>query len=288
MQTFASENCLEETKMDAATQFPTLASKYDLAALSRTFAEDGFFVMPGVVSKTELTSVEQRLTGAFREWSDGSQAFRGGGLLSGHLNCYPGELVRGVMNELDASGALPWLQTLFPTKPEQVRWGCNFNLPGSVEQHYHMDGVYLDHYLIVNVAVVDTTLHNGAIDMVPKTHKRFYKFWEFAAGRVYRQAQRIPMQRGDVLVRLSTVWHRGMPNHSSAARPMLALTLGESYENSSDPFAKNGGKIAFEANWFKTNWLGQLRERITVRAPITYSGYRFARSLVGNKGYETF
>jgi len=31
--------------------------------------------------------------------------------------------------------------------------------------------------------------------------------------------------------------------------------------------------------------VGQLRERTFVAAPITYSAYRFVRSLVGNKGY---
>jgi hypothetical protein len=273
---------------DAASFQPSTTSRFDIAALERAFADDGYFVLPGVVSQAELQTVEQRLTDEFKQWSNSSQSFQGGGLLSGHLNCYPGELVRGTMNELRSSGTLDMLGRLFPTAPERTRWGCNFNLPGSVEQHYHMDGVYLDHYLIVNVAVVDTTLHNGAIAIVPKTHKRFYKYWEFAAGRVHRNAERIVMQRGDVLVRLSTVWHRGMPNHSSTPRPMLALTLGESYVNNSDPFAHNGGAIQFQANWFKTNFLGRLRERITVRAPITYSGYRFARSLIGNKGYETF
>lgn len=267
---------------------PPAVSKYDVDSLRRTFAEDGYFVLPAVVSKPELQALEQRLADEFQGWSSSSKAFQGGGLLSGHLNCSPGESVRGVMNELASSGTLQLVQTLFPTKPEQVRWGCNFNLPGSVEQHYHMDGIYLDHYVIVNVAVVDTTLHNGAIDMVPQTHRRFYKYWEFAAGRVYKRAKRIEMQRGDVLVRLSTVWHRGMPNLSSTPRPMLALTLGESYENTTDPFAKNGGKVTFEANWFKTDRLGQLRERITVRAPITYSSYRFAASLFGSKGYESF
>src|SRR5215217_772331 len=122
-------------------------SKYDVDSLRRTFAEDGYFVLPGVVSKPELQTVEQRLSSEFQQWSNSSKAFQGGGLLSGHLNCYPGEAVRGVMNELSASGTLDLVQNLFPTKPDQVRWGCNFNLPGSVEQHYHMDGIYLDHYL---------------------------------------------------------------------------------------------------------------------------------------------
>jgi hypothetical protein len=264
------------------------SSGFDLVAIKRSFAEDGYFLLRGCVSKGELESVEQRMRAAFEEWKLGSARFQGGGLMSGHLNCYPGEVARGVMNELKTNGTLELLQGLFPTDPKQVRWGCNFNLPGSVVQHYHIDGLFLEAYPIVNVAVVDTDLVNGAIDVIPKTHKRFYKYWEFATERVSRGAVRVQMSRGDVLVRLSTVWHRGMPNKSNTARPMLALTLGEKEVNNADPFAYNDGKIEFQANWFKTNLLGQIRERTTVMAPITYSAYRFAHSLVSDKGYASF
>ena len=69
---------------------------------------------------------------------------------------------------------------------------------------------------------------------------------------------------------------------------MLALTLGEKEVNNADPFAYNDGNIEFQANWFKTDLLGQIRERTTVMAPITYSAYRFAHSLVSDKGYASF
>jgi ectoine hydroxylase-related dioxygenase (phytanoyl-CoA dioxygenase family) len=151
-----------------------------------------------------------------------------------------------------------------------------------------MDGIFLQSYVIVNVCVVDTDLNNGAIDIVPRTHKRFYRYWEFAAQRVYRDSTRLPMSQGDVLIRLSTLWHRGMPNHTQNARPMLAVTLGEKGVDTDDPLAYARGQVEFQANWFKTSLLGQLRERTTVMAPITYSAYRFAHSLISNKGYASF
>ncbi len=46
--------------------------------------------------------------------------------------------------------------------------------------------------------------------------------------------------------------------------------------------------MEFYPNWFRTSRLGRLRERVTVAAPITYSAYRFATSLVSDKGYESF
>jgi hypothetical protein len=261
---------------------------FDLAAIKQSFAEDGFVILPGVVAKAELKTVADNLAGEFARWKKSTESFRGGGLVSGHLNCYPGEIARGVVSQLQSAGVVDLSRALFHTDPSAMRIGCNFNLPGSVPQHYHMDGLFLESFMIVNVAVVDTDLNNGAIDVVPKTHKRFYKYWEFAAGRVYKGSLRVPLSAGDVLIRTSTVWHRGMPNFSSAARPMLALTMGEKGVNTSDPFAYNGGKIEFQTNWFNTSLLGRLRERTTVAAPITYSAYRFAHSLLSNKGYATF
>jgi ectoine hydroxylase-related dioxygenase (phytanoyl-CoA dioxygenase family) len=259
---------------------------FDISQLKRTFDEEGYIVLPAVVEKSELVTVESRLRDEFATWQSSPAAFRGGGVLSGHLNCYPGTITRGVLDQLKDAGILPLVQQLFPTNPRAIRMGCNFNLPGSVEQHYHMDGIYLESFVIVNICVVDTDLTNGAIELAPKTHQRFYRFWEFAAGRVHRTGKRICMSRGDVLIRISTLWHRGMPNRSRQARPMLAVTLGEKHVDTDDPLSFNDGRVEFQANWFRTNLLGRLRERTTVHAPITYSAYRFARSLVGSKGYD--
>jgi ectoine hydroxylase-related dioxygenase (phytanoyl-CoA dioxygenase family) len=138
--------------------------------------------------------------------------------------------------------------------------------------------------LIVNVAVVDTDLVNGAMDVIPRTHHRPYEYWQFALGREYRNSTRLPMQQGDVVVRPSTLWHRGMPNKSARPRPMLALTFGEASAKS-DPFGQNGGKIVFEPNRFKTNWLGRARERSFVAAPLAHSAIRFVQSLLGKDRY---
>ena len=65
---------------------------------------------------------------------------------------------------------------------------------------------------------------------------------------------------------------------------MMAITFGEMDDLDIDPFALNDGKPLFYANWYRTNRLGQLRERSSSRRPLTYSTWRFARSLYGNKG----
>ena len=85
-----------------------------------------------------------------------------------------------------------------PDIADAVRATLNLNLPGSVAQHYHIDDAYLKEFLICNVAVVDTDLANGAIDVLPGTNREFYKFWRYALERKYRLTTRVPLQRGDV------------------------------------------------------------------------------------------
>jgi hypothetical protein len=249
---------------------------------------DGYIVIRNVVSKDKLAAFADDLLAEFGRLVEDGLPFEGGGLLSGHLNCSPGERARFVYDEIRERGIVDLVRSYRPAIADAMRPTLNFNLPGSVAQHYHMDNAYLKEFLICNVAVVDTDLDNGAIDVLPGTNREFYKFWRYAIERKYRLTTRIPFQRGDAVVRKSTLWHRGMPNHSSRPRPMMAITFGEVDENSTDPFLTNDGEIEFYPNWFNPSRLGRLRERTFVRAPITYSTYRFVTSLYGNKGYESF
>ena len=57
------------------------------------------------------------------------------------------------------------------------------------------------------------------IDVLPGTHRRFYKFWRYAVERKYRLSTRVCLEQGDVVLRMSTLWHRGMPNKTANASP---------------------------------------------------------------------
>lgn len=266
----------------------TTLTRDEIQRATRTFADVGYVVFPNVVSKERLSHLRARIMEEFERSSGSGGLFSGGGLISGHLNCFPGEESRFAYRALEEHGIIDVIKSLFPRSLNAVRVGCNLNLPGSVAQHYHADGPFTEDFLIANVAVVDTDLANGAIDVLPRTHRKFYKFWRYAVERAYSLTKRIPMKQGDVLIRTSNLWHRGMPNQTTNARPMLAFTFGEKGAHLDDPFGADDGKITFKPNWYRTDFVGRLRERTFVAAPITYSAYRFARSLVGNKGYSDY
>jgi ectoine hydroxylase-related dioxygenase (phytanoyl-CoA dioxygenase family) len=265
----------------------TKALSPDLERLKAAFAEDGYLIFKNVVAKDRLTRLHQQLSQAFDAAKQSGKLFAGGGTISGHLNCAPGEAARFAYEAVEQAGIIDLIKILNPKATRLPNVGCNFNLPHSVAQHYHADRNFLDHFMICNVAVVDTTIENGAIDMIPGTHKKFYKYWRFAMERAYRGSTRLEMKQGDVLIRTSNVWHRGMPNFTAQPRPMLAFTWEDGGSKAADPFQANDGGITFRTNWYQPTALGRLRERTFVAAPITYSTYRFVTSLVdGSKGYD--
>jgi ectoine hydroxylase-related dioxygenase (phytanoyl-CoA dioxygenase family) len=236
-----------------------------------------------------LAELNEALCDAYDEAAGQGELFRAGGTISGHLNCFPGAKAQFIYDDLVRGGIIDLIESVRPTTLDRMRVQANFNLPGSVAQHYHYDAIYTEEFVICNVAVIDTDEINGAIDLLPGTHARFYKFWQYALGRKYKLTTRIPMKAGDVLLRTSRLWHRGMPNKSSTPRPMAALTFGESWADPlDDPFSVNNGSIQFTPNWYSTTRAGALRERAFVTVPISYSAYRFARSLYGNKGYSSW
>jgi len=261
-------------------------SKSDLEKFSHTYTEQGYLVLRDIVSREKLAELKAQIFSSFEDAKRSGQLFSGGGNISGHLNCFPGQASRFALEALEERGVVELIKQLY-NKPMRLRVSSNLNLPKSVAQHYHQDGVFAEDFMIANVAVVDTDLVNGAIDVLPGTHKRFYEFWRYAIQRRYKLTTRLPLSAGDVLVRTSRLWHRGMPNNSATPRPMLAFTFGEKVAPKGDAFAVNEGKVSFDPNWFRPDFLGRLRERTFVTAPITYSAYRFARSLVGQKGYDT-
>src|SRR5262249_30648700 len=157
-------------------------------------------VVKNIVSRAKLIDLHARLIDEFERAKQSGRLFSGGGQVSGHLNCFPGEQSRFAYEALRASGVLDLIRTLSPKSVREPYVGCNFNLPNSVKQHYHTDLPFTREFIIANITVVDTTLANGAIDMIPGSHKKFYPYWKFALERPYRAHRRIESESGDVLI----------------------------------------------------------------------------------------
>jgi ectoine hydroxylase-related dioxygenase (phytanoyl-CoA dioxygenase family) len=273
---------LQSTSQDVSGTKPLQPG--EIEALKKSFTDDGYFIVRNVVSAERLAELHQSLTAEFDRAKQSGALFSGGGLMSGHLNCFPGAGSRFVYEALQQRGIIDLIRKIQPKATRLPNVGCNFNLPQSVIQHYHTDYPFSNAFMIANVALVDTNIENGAIEVVPATHKKYYPFWRFVVEGTQRKGVRVPLMRGDVLVRTSSLWHRGMPNRTSVPRPMIALTWEDGGSLEDDPFRVEEGKITFRPNWFRPTRLGRIRERVFVGVPISYSAYRFITSLYSNKG----
>jgi hypothetical protein len=241
------------------------------------FAADGYLLLPGLVERERLSLLSSAILGQYRSDVGRGSLFSGGGNMSGHLNCFPGAQSRFVYDALAAQGVFRLAQELATEPLRLPNIGCNLNLVGSSAQNEHIDGYADRPFLVANVAAVDTDLFNGAMEILPGTHARTYKYWEIALGRLHRK--RVTMHQGDVLLRISSLWHRGMPNHSARPRPMLAFTWEDGGSSLADPYSQHDGGIRFLPNRFDTNWRGRLVERAFVTAPRLGIAYHVARSL---------
>lgn len=246
--------------------------------LSASYAADGFVVIPSVVQKSVVNEVNRNLLDEFARVEREGALFDGGGTYSGHLNCFPGAQSRPVYDSLQAEGIFDLVRSLDARAVRAPNVGCNMNLCGSYAQNYHVDGYAAASFIIVNVAPVDTTILNGAMEVTPGTHARSYRYFEFVLANL--PGKRVELRQGDVLIRSSAVWHRGMPNHSRTIRPMLAFSWEDGGSELPDPYDRYGGDIRFLPNRYSGDLAGRVREMAFARLPVLASGYRFARSLV--------
>jgi Phytanoyl-CoA dioxygenase (PhyH) len=241
------------------------------------FAREGYVALPNVVSKSRLAALTEELRGEFARAKANGDLFMGGGMISGHLNCFPGAQSRFVYDELEQYGVFDLVRTLSPSATRMPNIGCNLNLPNSSAQNPHADGYAASSFLIVNVAPIDTDIENGAMEATPGTHLREYKYWQYALSG--KPSIRMRMSAGDVIVRSSVLWHRGMPNRSNAIRPMLAFTWENGGSDLADPYTAHGGKITLLTNRYAQNLSGRLRERAFTSLPALGTSYLFMRSL---------
>lgn len=262
--------------MENGTVFRLQAS--ELGASTRFYGEHGYLVLQRVVPEAPLKLLCAALVEEFARVRRSGELFSGGGLISGHLNCFPGAGSRFVYEALERAGVIELVRQLSPAAVRAPNVGCNFNLPSSSAQNHHVDGYASEPFIIVNVAVIKTTKLNGAMQVSPGSHLRDYKYWQFACAR--HRTLRLELEPGDVVIRPSTLWHRGMPNRSREVRPMLGFTWEEGGSRLEDHYSPHAGRIKFLPNRYTHDLSGRFRERAFAMLPAVGAGYLFMRSLL--------
>jgi hypothetical protein len=245
-------------------------------SLRKSFADEGHLKFYGVVSRPQLAELSRQIGEEFDKQQKEGHLFSGGGTLAGHLNCFPGAASRFVYEQLRQAGIIDIVRGLSTAALRAPNIGCNLNLPHSRAQNEHVDGYASQPFLVVNVAAVDTDIANGAMEILRGTHRSELKYWQILLERPQRL--RVNMRQGDVVIRTSALWHRGMPNRTEKPRPMLAFTWEDGGSSRQDPYDVHEGRITFLPNRFNTDLKSRIREQAFVAMPALGTAYHAVRS----------
>ena len=215
----------------------TTDAAYDVQAIRDGLETDGIIALRGAFPATWVQQVREDIDTAFEEARSRDGGAVGRGPNRWYVEIHP-EALRGFVDLVDH----PWVRTVCEVMlgPEYtiVEVGFDTPFPGATQQPWHRDfpsprETTEEHRLTslaFNLTTVDTTDEMGPFEIAPGTqwdpgtnfdHEQFppqseYDRYEALAVRKYPKV-------GDISARSALTIHRGTPNRSQVARPVLVL-----------------------------------------------------------------
>lgn len=242
------------------------------------FAEQGYVVLRGALPAELCSNIGAAIVAEYQRLCDAGWRFTSSGWLAGHLNLTLGPAGGEILAALEAAEVPRLIERICEEPMALGQVAGNLNLPGSSYQDFHIDGNFTERTMIANVCLVETIVGNGATALVPASHASAMSFWRFNSEHWARSEVRPALSPGDVLLRPSTLWHRGTPNRSAVPRPMAAFVWGAA--QAVDPAAAESElsrPLTIYGNKYYGRWR-RLKEFTAVRLPWLDHAVRLGRS----------
>jgi hypothetical protein len=213
------------------------AGRLDSDHLSEAVAaieEDGFVILGGVVATSTLDAIKPKLDEDTAELRRRGR-WGGAGQKPGHLQQAMPRSREHIYSDIVTNPLI--IQVTAAVLGEGLHlhlYNGNTNLPGSEHQPLHRDHEHLFQdcihpatSIVVNISPVDVDETNGATEIWPGSHLvpgpgRVSECDEQARREIVPPAHAIT-QKGDAVLRDMRLWHRGVPNHGTEARHMIAM-----------------------------------------------------------------
>ena len=176
--------------------------------------DDGVVVLEQVIDAGPLDALKERMDRDTAELLEFCASVGGNPRDRGHLQQGPPPVLEFVPSQLVANTyAAQVLSAVLGSGAYCEFYNGNTNCPGSGRQQLHLD--------------VDE--HNGAVELWPGSHRVVVptpvRARAIAARRRITPPVRGAMRKGDILLRDSRLWHRGVPNKSTEYRHMIGLVF---------------------------------------------------------------
>ncbi|GAA3625362.1 phytanoyl-CoA dioxygenase family protein [Microlunatus ginsengisoli] len=230
----------------------------------RALREDGFVLLEDVVDAAHLDVLHERMIAdidAFRGRPDAPYNWNVGNLQQDPPPFPPYLFADVLLNPF----AIAVTSAMLGPGLKNVMYGGNTALPGDQRQPVHSDVGHLwpvsvleaphpPAQLVLNVLTVDVSPANGATEIWPGTHRELgvgvgddIKITpeRLAARRAVSPPFQPTFRRGSMLIRDIRLWHAGMPNRTSAPRPMIAMVHASGWLDTGRPLLFPTGTESF-------------------------------------------
>jgi ectoine hydroxylase-related dioxygenase (phytanoyl-CoA dioxygenase family) len=207
--------------------------------LCAAMLRDGIVVLEQVIAHGPLDVLKARMDRDSAELLAFCDSVGGNPRDRGHLQQGPPPLLPYVFADYVANPLIAGaLRAILGADAYCEFYNGNTNCPGSTYQQLHLDAAHEaadgaqaapTSAVVVNVAPQDVDENNGAVELWPGTH-RIVVPTPVPDGAVELRRSEVPpirgaFRKGDVLLRDSRVWHRGVPNPSTEYRHMIAMVF---------------------------------------------------------------
>ncbi len=209
--------------------------KQALAAMQR----DGVLVLDQIIDHAPLDALKARMDRDSVELLAFCDSIGGNPRDRGHLQQGPPPFAPFVFPEYVANPLLcDALRVILGAEAYCEFYNGNTNCPDSTYQQLHLDAMHPPSpggiaaptsAVVINVVPQDVGEHNGAVELWPGTHRIVVPTPVPDDAIESRRAEVAPIRgtfrKGDVLLRDSLLWHRGVPNPSAEYRHMIAMVF---------------------------------------------------------------
>lgn len=246
------------------------------------WTRDGYALWPGALPAEVCVKFGRAVTQEFERLNAAGWRFRGAGRLAGHLNFRMGAKGRELFAAFEQAQLQARLEQLCGAPLALAQAVGNLNLPGSSAQDFHIDGAFDRRIIITNICLVPTDAQNGATQLVPQSDQIPMSYWRLCHDGWRSRAIQPALNPGDIVIRPSNLWHRGMPNRTSTPRPMAAFSWSPDLANNS---ANACVDLEQPLTIFENKYSGRfrtLKEFSAVYLPIIDHMVRLGRSVLAN------
>jgi hypothetical protein len=209
------------------------------------YRRDGYLHLAGAVPAETCAQLAAEINAQYARLQAAQDLPDQPGVAAGNLAIEAGAAGAPLIAALEAAGIPALVERLAGQPLTAGGISGNLNLPGSRVQEFHQDSGRGQAFMIANIMLVDCGPENGSAELVAGSHEAPIAYHQLHRGPWVGCRRRITARQGDVLIRPSTLWHRGTTNPSDTPRPMAALLFRP---ETGAAFAPTEGPIRFFGN----------------------------------------